>query len=479
MRRWVVLLAVILIEFCGGSSGNVVFEVQHKFGGGMGRSLNAFKSHDSNRHRRILAAADLPLGGNGQPTDVALYFTKIAIGTPPKDYHVQVDTGSDTLWVNCAGCDKCPKKSDLGIELELYDMKASSTGKPVTCDEDLCTMMFGAPYTDCKVGMPCSYSVTYGDGSSTSGNFVRDNVQLNRVSGNLQTTSMNGNIAFGCGAKQSGQLGSSSDQALDGIMGFGQANSSMISQLSSSGKVKRMFSHCLDGTHGGGIFAIGEVVQPKLKTTPLVPQEAHYNVIMKAIEVGGDVLELPTDVFDTGARRGTIIDSGTTLAYFPDEVFDPLMKKIMQPNLQSHTVDKQFTCVKYAGNVDDAFPVVTFHFEDSLSLDVYPHEYLFEVADQEWCVGFQNSGLQSKDGKEITLLGDLVLSNKLVLYDLENQTIGWAEYNCSSSIKVKDELSGNVYSVGAHDLTSSSCNFNTGIGFSVFLLLATFLNLIS
>jgi hypothetical protein len=25
---------------------------------------------------------------------------------------------------------------------------------------------------------------------------------------------------------------------------------------------------------------------------------------------------------------------------------------------------------------------------------------------------------------------DLVLSNKLVVYDLENQVIGWTEYNC-------------------------------------------------
>lgn len=25
---------------------------------------------------------------------------------------------------------------------------------------------------------------------------------------------------------------------------------------------------------------------------------------------------------------------------------------------------------------------------------------------------------------------DLVLSNKLVVYDLQNQTIGWTEYNC-------------------------------------------------
>lgn len=75
-----------------------------------------------------------------------------------------------------------------------------------------------------------------------------------------------------CGAKQSGQLGTSA-QALDGILGFGQANSSMISQIASAGKVKKMFAHCLDGTNGGGIFAIGQLVQPKLNSTPMVPNQ--------------------------------------------------------------------------------------------------------------------------------------------------------------------------------------------------------------
>lgn len=27
-------------------------------------------------------------------------------------------------------------------------------------------------------------------------------------------------------------------------------------------------------------------------------------------------------------------------------------------------------------------------------------------------------------------IADLVLTNKLVVYDLENMTIGWADYNC-------------------------------------------------
>lgn len=44
--------------------------------------------------------------------------------------------------------------------------------------------------------------------------------------------------------------------------------------------------------------------------------------------MGGDVLELPTDVFDSGNQRGTIIDSGTTLAYLPEEVYDPLLKAV-------------------------------------------------------------------------------------------------------------------------------------------------------
>lgn len=76
-----------------------------------------------------------------------------------------------------------------------------------------------------------------------------------------------------CGARQSGDLGSSNEEALDGILGFGKSNSSMISQLAVTGKVKKIFAHCLDGTNGGGIFVIGHVVQPKVNMTPLIPNQ--------------------------------------------------------------------------------------------------------------------------------------------------------------------------------------------------------------
>ncbi|KAI3917700.1 hypothetical protein MKW98_021462 [Papaver atlanticum] len=36
-----------------------------------------------------------------------LYYTKLAIGSPPKDYLLEVDTGSDVSLVNCAQCSPC------------------------------------------------------------------------------------------------------------------------------------------------------------------------------------------------------------------------------------------------------------------------------------------------------------------------------------------------------------------------------------
>ncbi|KAM1270591.1 hypothetical protein ACFX13_032476 [Malus domestica] len=455
---------------------NAFLSVKYKYAG-REPSLSALKAHDIQRTLRFLAGVDLPLGGSGRPDAVGLYYAKIGIGTPIKDYYVQVDTGSDLMWVNCIQCRDCPKRSTLGIDLTLYDVKQSSTGKLVPCNQDFCLEVNDGPLSGCTANMTCPYLQIYGDGSSTAGYFVKDIVFYDRVSGDLETTSANGSIIFGCGATQSGDLGSSGEGALDGILGFGKSNSSIISQLASSGKVKKMFAHCLDGKNGGGIFAIGRVVQPKVNMTPLVPNQSHYNVNMKAVQVGRSFLSLPTDVFEAGDRKGTIIDSGTTLAYLPDVIYQPLVSKIIaqQNDLNVQTVHGEYTCFQYPGSVDDGFPAVTFYFENSLSLKVYPHDYLFPY-EGFWCIGWQNSGIQSRDRKNLTLLGDLVLSNKLVLYDLENQVIGWTEYNCSSSIKVQDEQSGTVHLVGSHYISSSSASYLNTRWAIIFVLLTMLLH---
>ncbi|XP_013752466.1 aspartic proteinase 36-like [Brassica napus] len=441
------------------ASGNFVFNVTHKFAG-KDKQLSELRSHDSFRHARMLANLHLPLAGDSRADSIGLYFTKIKLGSPPKDYHVQVDTGSDILWVNCAPCPKCPVKTDLNIPLSLYDSKASSTSKKVGCEDEFCS--FVSQPDACEPMKTCSYHVVYGDGSASDGVFVKDNVTLDQVTGNLRTAPLSQEVVFGCGSNQSGQLGKT-DSAVDGIMGFGQANTSIISQLAAARNKKRIFSHCLDNVNGGGIFAVGEVESPLVKFTPLVPNQLHYNVILKGIDVGGEPVALPPSLAVFGGNGGTIIDSGTTLAYLPENLYTSLLQKITarQP-IKLHTVQETFACFSFTLNTDKAFPVVNLHFEDKLKMSVYPHDYLFSLRKDLYCFGWQSGGLTNQDGSDVILLGDLVLSNKLVVYDLDNEVVGWAEHNCSSSIKVKDG-SGAVFSVEANNLIASSSSSSSSL----------------
>lgn len=49
---------------------------------------------------------------------------------------------------------------------------------------------------------------------------------------------------------------------------------------------------------------------------------------MTAVQVGHDFLSFTPEIFDSGDRQGVIIDSGTTLAYLPEMVYEPLVSKV-------------------------------------------------------------------------------------------------------------------------------------------------------
>lgn len=76
-----------------------------------------------------------------------------------------------------------------------------------------------------------------------------------------------------CSTSQTGDL-TKSDRAVDGIFGFGQQGLSIISQLSAQGIASDAFSHCLVGSDsGGGILVIGQIMEPNMVYTPLVPSQ--------------------------------------------------------------------------------------------------------------------------------------------------------------------------------------------------------------
>lgn len=454
----IIILIVTVINAFGHLASGAAYSVvklQHLYANregsssannGRGMSSEHFemlKAHDRARHGRILnTIVDFTLQGTADPFVAGLYYTRIELGTPPRPYYVQIDTGSDILWVNCKPCNACPLTSGLGISLNFFDPQGSSTARPLSCIDSKCVSANQISESVCTTDRYCGYSFEYGDGSGTLGYYVSDELHYNQYVNQYMTNNSSALITFGCSYNQSGDL-TKSDRAVDGIFGFGQNDLSVVSQLNSQGLAPKIFSHCLEGEdRGGGILVLGEITEPGMVYTPIVPSQPHYNLNLKGIAVNGQQLSIDPQVFATTNNRGTIVDCGTTLAYLAEEAYNPFVNSIATAVSQytQPFILKGNPCFLTVHSIDEIFPSVTLYFEGA-PMDLKPRDYLFQQLSPQdtspvWCIGWQKSGQQATDSSKMTILGDLVLKDKAFVYDLQNQRIGWTNFDCSSTVNV-------------------------------------------
>lgn len=456
------IIVSLSVVYCGSPANFLTLE--RAFPANQRVELDVLKARDRARHARILqgvgGVVDFSVGGSSDPSIVGLYFTKVKLGSPPREFNVQIDTGSDVLWVNCNSCYGCPQSSGLGVELSFYDISISSTAAPVSCSDSICSYAIRTTAGGCSSQThQCTYSYQYGDGSGTSGYYVSDLLYFDMVMGNYFVANSSAYIIFGCSTYQSGSL-TESDRAIDGIFGFGRQDLSVISQLSSRGVTPKVFSHCLKGEgSGGGILVLGEILEPSVVYSPLVPSQPHYNLYLQSIAVNGQLLPINSKVFETSTNRGTIVDSGTTLTYLVEEAYDPFVNAVTAAASQfvTPTVSNGRQCYLVTTSITNIFPPVSFNFAGA-SMPLKPEEYLMHMGFADgaalWCIGFQKV-----QDHGITILGDLVLKDKIIIYDLARQRIGWANYDCSLSVNVSVASSKDEY-VNAGQLSVSSSSVN-------------------
>ncbi|KAG8648610.1 hypothetical protein MANES_08G017000v8 [Manihot esculenta] len=411
--------------------------------------LDQLRARDRVRHARLLqdvvgGVVDFSVRGSPDPYLIGLYFTKVKLGSPPREFNVQIDTGSDVLWVTCSSCSNCPQSSGLGVQLNYFDTASSSTAGLVPCSHPICTSEMQTAATECSPQSTlCSYSFQYGDGSGTTGFYVSDTFYFDAVLGESLISNSSAVIVFGCSTFQSGDL-AKTDKAIDGILGFGQGDLSVISQLSSHGVTPRVFSHCLKGEgNGGGILVLGEILEPGIVYSPLVPSQPHYNLNLQSIAVNGQLLSIDPAAFVTSSNRGTIVDSGTTLAYLVQEAYDPFVSAVtamVQP-YATPTIYRGDQCYRVSNSISEVFPPVSLNFAGGASMLLKPEDYLIRVGYPDeaplWCIGFQKV-----QGGGLTILGDLILKDKIFVYDLAHQRIGWANYDCEFDIYFLHPCSG-------------------------------------
>ncbi|KAM2062334.1 hypothetical protein ACFX1T_047294 [Malus domestica] len=409
-----ILLATLLISFFG-VRGNV-FSLERAFPSRHPIRLNELRARDLSRHAHVFKTV---VGGlinvtvlyedyYGHPQHIGVYVTKVKIGSSPREFYVLLDTGSDLFWVSCSSCSNCPRFTDLGNRFSFYDIVNSSTGGVLPCSHAMCGKCSRQSHR-------CEYDMTYSGGDRITSFLVSDVLHLDTI-----------------------------------------PVRSYVALESSAPIVFGVFSHCLKGDdYGGGILILGDILEPSIVYTPLVPKRPYYAIYLQSIAVNGKILPIDPAAFKVSRGRGTVVDSGTTLAYLIEELYEPFIRAITLAS-SKHVTPVVSTsgnqCYRTSiSNLAEAFPSVSLNFAGGVSMVLKPREYLIDGGYYNglpsWCMGFL------KAHKRLNILGDLLLRDKIVVYDTVGQQLGWANFNCSSPINV---------SVGIHERQRSDSSLLGG-----------------
>jgi hypothetical protein len=240
-------------------------------------------------------------GGMG---DLGYYFTDISIGSPPQRMSVIVDTGSEGLFVACTSCDSCGS-----VHMDpFYNPEISSSFKVL----DQCPVV--------SLRNPsCSFSKRYLEGSTLRGRFVSDRISIDTLSSE---------ISLGCIECETKLF---LEQKANGLVGLSPSSTNQLFFSTEGGNIKA-FSLCLSPVGGEMKMFPSSSTQPE-DAISLEYRDNHYVVSPSKIDIvtaEGSPLWSTNHQKETSEflSQKTLIDSGSTVTYLNDSLFQMLTKFI-------------------------------------------------------------------------------------------------------------------------------------------------------
>ncbi|KAK9740829.1 hypothetical protein RND81_03G063600 [Saponaria officinalis] len=361
--------------------------------------------------------------GNVYPS--GYFYTTLKMGEPPRPYDLDIDTGSDLTWVHCdAPCVNCPKSPH-----QPYKPRNNA----LTCKHSMCTILQHPPNYPCANPTDqCDYEIEYADHGSSFGVVVQDNFSFEFFNGSVGRPF----LAFGCGYDQ--DLSSSSNPPfVDGVLGLANRKSSIVSQLYDSKMTRNVFGHCFGSQGGGYLFFGDEIIPSKTVWVPVLK-----NRIGNYYSIGpAEVLFDGKNVMKTGFSF--VLDSGSTYTYFSGQLYEAaismIKKNIDVKHLKSAPEDKTLPCCwkgsKRFNSINDVqkfFKPLSLRFSKTKNaiMEMPPEAYLIISKNGNACLGILDGS--EAELRNLNVLGDVSLLNKVVIYDNEKDQIGWTKANCDS-----------------------------------------------
>ncbi|CAD8069956.1 unnamed protein product [Paramecium sonneborni] len=318
------------------------------------------------------------------------YYGPIQIGTPKQQLSVIFDTGSPYLWVTS---DQCSKQ-------KCHDSKKFLTFRSSTYKNFSKSDEFEYASGSCKGYWGSDYVQLLGD----------DN------------TRVNSNILFAYqdsgfdAVKSDGILGLSNDKEIDNIFDLAYQQGSIKSNL---------FAMELRNTREQSLFYYDDIPQEIMDNVEWVRvlRKDYWTLKVLNIYIDGYPLK-------TGNVKEALIDSGTSLLYLPKNVVYKLFEELILQDCRLFDSNVFCPC-KIPRDKVKQYPIIKV-FLEGLILELDINDYM--MTDLSY-LGLCYIGVEIESQMNIMIFGDIVMRKYVVVFDKQNNKIGFKGVEKLKNIK--------------------------------------------
>ncbi|KAJ3695990.1 hypothetical protein LUZ60_001367 [Juncus effusus] len=323
------------------------------------------------------------------------YYISIGAGSDEQEISPIMAITNDLIWTRCS----------TSSTSQFYNPSNSTTFSEVPCDQ--CS--FDSACTD-----HCSYNDTYIDLWGTYGDIVTDNFTF----GSPDSDSLR--IYFGCIYEDEGTGG------IDGVLGFGNGNYSVVSQLG-----YERFSYCLSNSTtiptpinlGTSTLVTGDQSQSiKLINSSYYYHNYVYVVNLTTITVGSNEISIPKSYSAASYSQentpdGVVLDTVSPISYLDEPIYNATKMAFLQELGLSSTHNDTTLGLDLCFDISLTVPKLQLQFDGSVIINLETWNYIVRDPTN----GLQCIIILPQSGG--SLMGNSMQLDLHMVYDLANSTL--------------------------------------------------------